>query len=57
MSASWALFSDASLTGIQAAAFWSTSITFISFFLKDVVQGETAFASAVFRAAPQTSSV
>ena len=52
----WALFNGASLKVFQAAAYWSTSNTFTSGFLKDVVHGEAAFTSAVLKAAPKTSA-
>ena len=54
VSTSWALFQGASLSDIQAAAYWSIPNTFISCYLKDVLRGEAAFASAVFKAVSKT---
>ena len=49
VSSSWALFNGASLKDIQQAAYWSSPNSFISCYLKDVLVGETSFASAVFK--------
>ena len=57
VSTSWALFKGASLKEIQAAAFWSNPNSFISGYLKDVLQGEAKFASAVLKTAAGSSQV
>ena len=44
---SWALFNGAALKAFQQAAYWSSPNTFFSCYIKDVLAGEAAFASAV----------
>ena len=47
IAASWALFQRVAMEEILQAAYWATPNTFISYYLKDVINQGTAFGSAV----------
>ena len=51
ISASWALFQGVPLAEIQKAAYWRSSNSFISHYLRDIPAGEESFASAALTAA------
>ncbi|XP_072165932.1 uncharacterized protein [Diadema setosum] len=51
ISTSWALFQGVPLAEIQKAAYWHSSNSFISHYLRDIPAGEESFASAVLTAA------
>ena len=50
-----ALFNGAFLKDFQQAAYWSSSNTFISCFLKDVLAAEVSFTSAVLKSSSSGS--
>ena len=50
MAASWALFNGASVDEIKRAAYWASSNTFVSCYLRDVVAGRPSFAEAALAA-------
>ena len=51
ISTSWALFQGVPLEEIQRAAYWRSTNSFISHYLRDVPAGEESFASAALAAA------
>ncbi|XP_041477327.1 uncharacterized protein LOC121425366 [Lytechinus variegatus] len=52
---SWALFNGVALDDILRAAFWRSSNSFTSFYLKDIPSGEALFASSALKAAAPVS--
>ncbi|XP_063955551.1 uncharacterized protein LOC135154172 [Lytechinus pictus] len=52
---SWALFNGVALDDILRAAFWRSSNSFTSFYLKDIPSGEALYASSALRAAAPVS--
>ena len=54
-SSSWAFFNDAFLKDFQQAVYWSSSNTFISCYLKDVLAAEVSFTSAVLKSSSSGS--
>ena len=51
ISTSWALFQGVPWEDIMRAAYWRSSSSFISFYVKDIPSGEASFGSSVLRAA------
>ena len=55
ISTPWALFLGDVLVDILRAAYWASTDSFVSFYLRDVLAGDSSFARASLSAASHTS--